>query len=217
MRDGITDLRRAALVVACVTAVFLAVLVLIAGPAVAQEEDPPAVEEQYDSEASPEGCENPQEVATFTGTENQRTETFEISGETFRITYETEPVGADPFLPTVEVDVLKEQGQPIREGFLVFDGEDGSENILAGPGTFRLEIRADEASYTLVVADCQPVEVPPSDPSPGKKPPGVIHKTIPKQPLPPTGGIPFAGLAVVGLALLGVGSSIACAGVGRRS
>lgn len=45
MRDGITDLRRTALVVACVTAVFLAILVLIAGPAVAQEEDPPAVEE----------------------------------------------------------------------------------------------------------------------------------------------------------------------------
>ena len=101
-----------------------------------------------------EGCQNPEVVATFTGTENQITEPFEITGETFRLRFETEPVGQNPFLPTVEADVLDENGEPIGEGFLVFEGEDGSENILAGPGTYSLEIRADEASYDITVEDC---------------------------------------------------------------
>ena len=101
-----------------------------------------------------EGCQNPEVVATFTGTENQITEPFEITGETFRLRFETEPVGQDPFSPTVEADVLDENGEPIGEGFLVFDGEDGSENILAGPGTYSLEIQADEARYDITVEDC---------------------------------------------------------------
>src|SRR5215212_9363768 len=100
------------------------------------------------------GCANPRSVDTFTGTENRRTGPFEITGDSLRIRFQTDPVGQDPFLPTVEVDVLNENGQPIGEGFIVFDGEDGSENILAGPGTFRLEIRADEASYNVTVEDC---------------------------------------------------------------
>ena len=89
----------------------------------------------------------PRPVTTFSGTENQVTAPFDITGDSFRLRYETAPNGPDPFLPTVDIEVLDRSGQPIGEGPLIFEGEDGSENILAGPGTFGLEIRAEEANY----------------------------------------------------------------------
>lgn len=164
--------------------------------------------DQYDDGQDDQGCENPQEVETFTGTENDRTDPFEITGETFRIRYETAPVGDDPFLPSVEVDILDENGESIGE--VVFEGEDGVENILAGPGTFSLEIRAEEASYTLVVEDCvgeEPTD-PPGDPS---DPNDVDRDTTPEGPLPNTGGIPpllIAGLALAGVGLLSLRASL---------
>jgi hypothetical protein len=53
----------------------------------------------------------------------------------------------------LEADVLDDSGRPIGEGFLTFE-EDGSENILEGPGTFSLEIRASDVRYQIVVEDC---------------------------------------------------------------
>jgi hypothetical protein len=153
-----------------------------------------------------EGCANPQPVVTFSGTENQVTAPFEITGETFRLRYETAPNGPDPFLPTVDIEVLNQNGQPIGEGPLVFEGEDGSENILAGPGTFGLEIRAEEASYNITVEDC--IGTPSGNPVGGREhhqgrvdsPVDVIRKTRVVK-IPNTGGPPY--LAVGALALLG--------------
>jgi len=91
---------------------------------------------------------------------------------------------------------------------LVFDGEDGSENILAGPGTFSLEIRADEASYTITVEDCAGAPADPGDepggaPGDANNPDDVIDDTIPKKPvLANTGGFPL---------LLGAGLLLVCA------
>ena len=163
-----------------------------------------------------EGCANPRSVRTFSGTENQRTARFNITGQTFRLRYETTPVGQDPFLPTVDISVLDKNGQPIGQGPLIFDGEDGSENILAGPGAFSLEISAEEASYNITVEDC--LESPEGDTgsgNPPKLPPAnnpndVIPDTTSRQPIPDTGGPPYlpVGAAVLLGAALIVGRGV---------
>ena len=181
---------------------------LLASTAAAQTETDEAnpTEDQYSQ--GEEGCANPQEIETFSGSENQQTAPFDVTGESFRIRFETEPAGQDPFLPTVEVDVLNENGRPIGEGFLAFEGEDGTENILAGPGTFRLEIRADEASYELTVEDCGA----PADDGNGDNgdqgdgngnvddPDDVVGGPENGKPLPNTGGAPVL-FGAVALAL----------------
>jgi hypothetical protein len=165
-----------------------------------------------------EGCTNPQPVTTFSGTENQVTAPFDITGESFRLRYETAPNGPDPFLPSVDIEVLNQSGQPIGEGPLIFEGEDGSENILAGPGTFGLEITAEEASYDITVEDCigTSTEERPGPPEPRPGPvdrrEGVIRET-PVRRIPNTAGPPY--LAVGALALLGA-ALVAGRGVFRR-
>jgi len=165
-----------------------------------------------------EGCTNPQPVTTFSGTENQVTAPFDITGESFRLRYETAPNGPDPFVPSVDIEVLNQNGQPIGEGPLIFEGEDGSENILAGPGTFSLEITAEDASYDITVEDCigTPTEERPGPPEPRPGPvdrrEGVIRETQVRR-IPNTGGPPY--LAVGALALLGA-ALVAGRGVFRR-
>jgi hypothetical protein len=193
-----------------IVVVSLFLMGVLSMPALAQDDDGSAAEDQY-APGPDEGCENPQEVTSFTGTENQRTDPFEITGETFRLRYETAPEGADPFLPTVEVDVLNAQGQPTGEGFLAFEGEDGTENVLAGPGTFRLEIRAEDASYRITVEDCtETAQEPPPDDQPGDvdDPDDVVDDSIPDKPLPNTGGVPLVGLVLFAAGSLGVGTLI---------
>jgi hypothetical protein len=157
-------------------------------------------------------------VTTFSGTENQVTAPFDITGESFRLRYETAPNGPDPFLPTVDIEVLNRNGQPIGEGPLIFDGEDGSENILAGPGTFGLEIRAEEASYNITVEDCVVAPTggrpgpPEVRPGPVDRPEGVIRET-PLRRIPNTGGPPYLA---VGAVVLLVVALIAGRGVLRR-
>jgi hypothetical protein len=188
---------------------------LLASLAMAQQndqsatEDQSAAEDQYSDQAD-EGCANPRSVETFSGTENQRTAPFPITGENFRISFETEPAGQDPFLPTVEVDVLNENGRPIGEGFLAFEGEDGSENILAGPGDFRLEIRADEASYDITVEDCVVTsggdDNSDANGDDDNGDDNIIN--IPNEPLPNTGGLSLIGLAVLGVVSAAAGLSV---------
>ncbi len=176
---------------------------LLASAVAAQTEtdDTSAAEDQYSQ--GEEGCANPQPIETFSGSENQRTAPFNITGESFRILFETEPAGQDPFLPTVEVDVLNENGRPIGEGFLAFEGEDGAENILVGPGTFSLEIRADDASYELTVEDCAGADESNGDEGNGDgdvdDPDDIVPGTGKDGPLPNTGGVPLL-LGAVSLA-----------------
>jgi hypothetical protein len=155
------------------------------------------------------GCVRPREVTTFSGAENQRTASFRITGETFRLGFETEPVGRDPLLPAVEVDVLDEDGRSIGEGFTAFDGEDGDVNILAGPGTFRLEIRAEQARYTIKVDDCLGENGRNDDDGRvddlREVQNDVIARSIPDKRLPNTGGPSFLLLAV---AMLLTGASV---------
>lgn len=185
---------------------------------VAQETTTPDDQSAAEVTSTPgpnEGCPNPQTVQTFQGSTSQLTPFFEITGDTFRIVYETE-VTSNGF-PELEVDVEDREG-PIGEGFLAFDGEDGVENILAGPGTFRLRLESNRVSYVVTVQDCVAQANNNGNDDTGTNDTGtndtgtndddVMKETISKKPLPPTGGAPLLGLAVGALALVGVGFSV---------
>ena len=139
-------------------------------------------------------CPNPVTVEEFSGTEDRRTPEFEITGTAFRLTWDIVDIIDPNGSPSLEADVLDDSGRPIGEGFLAFE-EDGSENILEGPGTFSLEIRASDVRYEIVVEDCTGTSQdgdttmgPPTlQPSPTLGPRwkrDVIRETIPKKTTP---------------------------------
>lgn len=155
-----------------------------------------------------EGCSNPELVETFTGTENRLTPEFQITGSTFRLTFDVVEVLDPNGFPTLEADVRDDTGQPIGQGFLTFE-EDGSENILQGPGTFSLDIRAGDVRYEIAVEDCVGTDQNDSNQDGQNRstaerstPRNVMRNTIPKKRLPPTGGLPV-GVAVTGSVLAG--------------
>ena len=158
-----------------------------------------------------EGCYNPEPVETFTGTENRRTPEFQITGTTFRLAWHIVRVTDPNGFPSLEADVLNDTGRPIGEGFLAFE-EDGSENILAGPGTFSLEIRANDVSYEIVVEDCvgtdqnggdtpkqtaQNRTIRDRDDSPRRERTREVIN-VPRRLLPPSGGASLPVYGVVG-------------------
>ena len=101
-----------------------------------------------------EGCRDPRRVGTFSGNQDRSTPGFDIDGEAFRISYQTEPID-DQESASVDVRVLDEDNRHTGVGFVALDGEDGSGNILEGPGEFRLWILADNAEYHITVYDCR--------------------------------------------------------------
>src|SRR5215211_6502404 len=122
--------------------------------------DEPTVDAQQASglpdPGASEGCDNPQEITTFSGQERRRTETFAVPTDVMRIRFFIEPTtdsGGDLF-----VDVLKEDDNL----FFDFIGTDfvtepsgGSENILLDePGRYFLEIDPFDVSYQIAVDAC---------------------------------------------------------------
>lgn len=220
MRDGIPDLRRAALAVACVTAMCLAVLVLVAAPVQAQET---AAEDQY-VPGPDEQCPGAVVVGTITGTDNQ-IEPFTITGDALRVTYVVEFTVPAREFRLVDIEINDRFGLIESESV----DEDRADSFLVpeGPGNFELEVDVEPengANYTVTIEDCAgedptaPVDEDDNeDPGDLSDPEDVDEDTIPDQPLPDTGGLPLVGLVVLGLALLGVGSSVVRAGIGRRS
>jgi hypothetical protein len=90
-----------------------------------------------------EGCANPVEVATFSGSETQRTAAFEVPADVMRIRYFIEPTSE--FGGWLDIDVLK-----VNEEFffdfvsteVATEPSAGSENILLeDPGLYFLELR----------------------------------------------------------------------------
>jgi hypothetical protein len=92
-------------------------------------------------------CAGADNVATFDGTQDQTTETFKIKGDSFRLAFNIQGSGR------LDVAVLDENSRV--EDRVEVNG-DGTEIIDLGPGTFRLEIQADNNvdSYDIDVDDC---------------------------------------------------------------
>jgi len=207
-----------------------------------------------DGNTSNEGCDDPDEVAFFDGTENRRTGEFEITGDTFRLTYDATVIDPDEFA-AFSIDVLDEDGRLVDFTPVVEDDDEDSINVLEGPGRFRLEIDSENFEYAIAVDDCAGTDQDDEDtndgdrndrdrdevdrdqedlgeedrtdedrvdgdrndqgrnaPSRTREPANVIRKTIPKKPLPPTGGLPVstvvAGLVLTGAGLLALGLGV---------
>ncbi len=103
-------------------------VLLSSAPAKAQQDD--------------EGCANPREVQTFTGTENQITPAFNITGNTFRLRYDvTDPDGDPANFASFSIRPIGEDWIGVGQSVLTFDPGAGTENMLEGPGSFTLEIQ----------------------------------------------------------------------------
>jgi hypothetical protein len=173
---------------------------------------------------SDEGCESLEVVDTFSGTENQITPQFDISGNTFRLRYEITDLDEDPGFGSFSIRPIGENGIGVGQSVLVFEEGSGSENILEGPGAFSLQIDSEGFEYTVTVEDCvgsEPTTLQPTTPQqsqngsvtvnePNNPEPTIIN--IPNKPLPPTGGLPVygmvAGSIIAGAGLLGLGIGI---------
>jgi hypothetical protein len=172
-------------------------------------------------------CPGAQVVDTIGPTsEDLRIGPFRITGEKFRLTYETMNLdeNGQPFL---DVTVLDKEGNEVG-GQVIFEEGTEKEIVPASPGSFTLEVRAEDLEYKITIEDCtgkqnQNPNQPPTGGSPGDNGiPGdgqqpisedqyqadVIADTIPNKPLPNTGGVPLLGMVILGLAFVGVGFSI---------
>jgi hypothetical protein len=101
------------------------------------------------------GCQNSRNVKTFSGTNDRLpTDSFRIDGDHFRLRYTTDRDGNGTPV-RVEVDVLDANSNSTGEGFTATNGNDATDNVPRGPGTFRLDITADNARYNITVEDCR--------------------------------------------------------------
>ncbi len=154
---------------------------------------------------------NEELVETFTGTQDQITPQFQITGPEWRFILEARATTQTSGIVSAST-VFDLDNPGFGSAFASVDPEFSpadtvSSNIVDGPGTFSLEIDANGASYTILV--CQNVGqgggTSTLDPTNG-----VIPTTIPQKPLPPTGGFPsaygvIATFVLTGLLALGIG------------
>jgi hypothetical protein len=140
------------------------------------------------------------------------TRPFTVTGDSFRLTYETTDADQSGF-PFLDVTVLDQAGKEVG-GQVIFDEGVVREIVRAGPGRFGFETTAEDLKYKLTIEDCTGGGKSPSDgqnvpttPVPEDQykrdvgPPNendVIDDTISDQPLPNTGGVPLLGLAAFG-------------------
>lgn len=169
-----------------------------------------------------EGCDNPEEVATFDRTENQITPDFEITGDTFRLTYEATVIDPDEFA-SFTADAVGEDGFPVDFIPLTFDDASDSVNVLEGPGTFNLEIESTNFEYIIIVEDCVGDDTQPTTTQRTTRDRTTNNNAnrggrtvinVPNKPLPPTGGLPVA--AVVASSVLAGAGLLALGFVIRR-
>jgi hypothetical protein len=184
------------------------------------------------------GCQNSRNVKTFSGTNDRLpTDSFRIDGDHFRLRYTTDRDGNGTPV-RVEVDVLDANSNSTGEGFTATNGNDATDNVPRGPGTFRLDITATNARYDITVEDCRGNDNNNNNNRNNKNNDNngnnnndnngnnnnanaqgaanrqygeaeVIVRTIPnKGTLADTGGVPLVGVAFLALASVGLGLSI---------
>ena len=154
-------------------------------------------------------------VDTVSGQDDLRTEEFEIDGPEWR--FVSEATTNTDTSGSLSVDALDDEGFTVVGGFTfqtVFpdDGLDTqSSGIIDGPGTFRLDIEANGVDYEVSICqtpgqgggtneDTDENTDENEDTNEDTDDDGVIDNTIPKKPLPDTGG--STALMVGGSALL---------------
>lgn len=187
-------------------------LLLTATPSIAQNSNDGAGENQYNNQdgGQNEDCSGAEEVETVTGTGNQQTPEFDISGDTFRISFDTTEMdsGASGFLG---ITVNDENGDFVSSATQQGSGS-GETFVNEGPGNFSLDITAVSLNYTITVEDCTESGQDSNnqnnqDSSNQDRDNDVIRNTIPNKPLPPTGGWPVYALVassiLAGAGLLG--------------
>jgi hypothetical protein len=86
-------------------------------------------------------------------TESQITDTFDIDGNSFRLSGNITSLAGEGGGPVVGLSALDEEDLQV-DAFLITVEGPFAENVLEGPGTFTVEINASDAEYTLNVEDC---------------------------------------------------------------
>jgi hypothetical protein len=148
-----------------------------------------------------EDCANPTEIATFSGAEIRRTESFDVPADRLRIRYFIEPTDGG-FL---SISVLGDGFFDFFQTEIVDVPLSGSENILLDePGSYFLEIRPFDVSYQIAVDACRGV-IGPQRPDPPVGPGNEEIFNIPDRRLPNTGG---PAILAPALALLISGAAI---------
>ena len=156
-----------------------------------------------------EGCPGAEVINTTTGSGNKQSQIFDISGDSFRITTNVQPT-SDPQNVFFDVDVRTADDEPVTNIDPEAVGTDSS-IVNAGPGRFFIDVASANANYTVVVENCVRSAQNGSTNGNGDtngggntdgdaNDDGVIDNTIPKKPLPDTGG--STALMVGGSALL---------------
>ena len=214
----------------------------LVGTAVAQEQ--PArqtfeTQEIKDHEAAPENttgtpeqaddqavaaCPGAKLIGTVGPTERDLvTRPFSITGESFRLTYETSDADQSG-LPFFDITVLDAAGKEVG-GQVIFEEGVVTEIVNAIPGSFTIEARSEDLKYKITVEDCTGEPSPPPNGNGGNNgqpnptnppddqydngtdnpddngtdnPDDVVDNTTSDKPLPNTGGVPLLGLGVLG-------------------
>lgn len=138
-------------------------------------------------------CSEVETVDTFAASpgEDLTTEFFRISGERFRVSFNNEGTG----FAIVDITINGEDGDTVDSFVTGSEGQQDSLILNQGPGNFQIETIADtDDEYSVVVESCGGSGQGDTDND------GVIDNTIPKKPLPDTGG--STALIVGGSALL---------------
>ena len=157
-------------------------------------------EETTGGESTSDGaCPSAEVVATFRASpgEDLIDQTFEVSGDRFRVSLEDEGTG----FASVGITINDEDGDFVDSFVAGSEQQRSSLVVNQGPGSFSLETIADtDDGYTVTVEDCAGSNQGDTNGDEDTDNDGVIDNTIPRKPLPDTGG--STALMVGGTAML---------------
>lgn len=182
--------RQAFRVVGLVVGIIFTMVALLAAPVLAQD----ASEDQYATGPDDE-CPGAEVVLTETGTGDQESVPFTITGDRFRVNLTSEPTGSageDDVI--VFVDVINNDNDELVTEISQDTAGTESSFVNAGPGEFFLDITSGNAAYTITVEDCVDED---------ENGDGVVDDSVPDKDLPKTGGPPL--LAILFSVVAGAG------------